>query len=236
MGPYAMRCRRGAGATHDRLADRRRGHRQVEVLLQPVPALGLQEDDRVIERNRRAQERVRIAGRPRGDDGEPCRVRVVRLGALRVVLHGADAAAVGDANHHRQTDSAARPVAVLRDMADHLVERRVGEAVELHLHHRTEPIQRHTERGPGDARLRHRCVEAAVRTHLLLETVRDAEHTAQPADVLAVDDHRVVLAHRVAKGRIERPGHGHFHQRSSPARNSCSSCARWASSCGVRVA
>ena len=69
-------------------------------------------------------------------------------------------------------------------------------------------------------------VEAAIGAHLRLEPVGDAEDTAKPADILAVDDHGVVLAHRVAQRRVERAGHGQLHQLSSAARNSCSSSAR----------
>ena len=55
-------------------------------------------------------------------------------------------------------------------------------------------------------------VEAAIGAHLRLETVGDAEDATKPADILSVDDHGVVLAHRVAQGRVERTRHGELHQ------------------------
>ena len=133
------------------------------------------------------------------------------------MLHGTDPAAVRDADHERQSDATARPVAVLRDMADDLVQRGVGEAVELHLHDGAQAVQRHAERGTGDAGLRDRRVEAAVGAHLGLQSVGDAEHTAELADILAVDDHGVVRAHRVAQRGVERAGHRQLHQAGSSA-------------------
>ena len=204
-------------AANNRFADRRGGHRELEVLLQPVAALRLEKDDRVVEGDRRAQQRICVRRRARRHDRQARGVRVVRLGTLGVMLDGADTAAVGDADHHRQADASPGPVAVFRDVADHLVEGRVGEAVKLHLYHRAQPVDRHADGRADDPRLRDRGVEAAVDAHLRLQTVTDPEDTAQLADVLAVDHHGVVLAHRVAQRGVECSRHRELHQEVSSA-------------------
>src|SRR5580704_17435351 len=118
-------------------------------------------------------------------------------------------------------------------MADHLVERRVGEAVELHLDDGAHAIDRHADGRADDPGLRDRGVEAAVDAHLRLQTVTDPEDTAQLADVLAVDDHGVVPGQSVAGARGGGPFHGDLHPAvSSAAVNSCWRMASSASSSG----
>src|ERR1700722_27997 len=153
------------------------------------------------------------------------------------MLHRADAAAVRDANDERQTDASARTAAVFRHVADHLVERGVREAVELHLDDRAQPIHRHADRRPRDAGLGDWSVEAAVDAHLRLQTVGDTEDAAELADILAVHDDAVVLAHRIAERGVQRARHRELHQEvSSAAVNSWLRIARCACSCGVGVA
>jgi hypothetical protein len=109
-----------------------------------------------------------------------------------------------------------------------LLERRVGERVELHLDHRAEAVHRHADGHADDAGLGQRGVEAAVRAELRRQAVGDPEDAAQCADVLAEHQHGVVLAHRVTQCGVERLAHGQRHRPSSSA--SQPACSR---SCGV---
>ncbi len=69
------------------------------------------------------------------------------------MLHGADAAAEGDPDHHRQADGAERAQPHMRELGHDLVEGGVDEAVELDLAHRPVAAQGQPDRGADDARL-----------------------------------------------------------------------------------
>ena len=98
---------------------------------------------------------------------------------------------------------AARAVAHPGDVRDELLERRVGEGVELHLHDRPQPVHRHADGRAEDARLGERGVGAAVLAELRGQPVGDPEDAAERADVLAEDVHVRVLGERVAQGAVE---------------------------------
>jgi hypothetical protein len=124
-----------------------------------------------------------------------------------VVLDPADAAAVGDADDHRQPHGPLRAVAHLGDVADHLLEGGVGKRVELHLDHRPHAVHRHADGGADDAGLGERGVEAAGFTEPCGESIGDAEHPAQRPDVFAEDENALVGRHRVGESAVERRRH-----------------------------
>ena len=136
---------------------------------------------------------VRVDGRGRNHHLQPGGVRVVRFRALPVVLRGAHPAGERDADDQRRTLPATGAEPVLGDVADHLVEGRVGEALELHLGHRMPSGQGQPQRDTGDGRLSQRRIEHPLRTELGLEAVGHAEHTAQRTDVLAQHEHPGVV-------------------------------------------
>ena len=103
---------------------------------------------------------------------------------------------------------AAGAVAHPGDVADQLLERRVGEGVELHLDDRPQPVHRHADGRAEDARLGERGVRAAVLAELLGESVGDPEDAAEGADVLAHDVHGRVVGHGVAQRAVEGLRHG----------------------------
>ena len=115
-------------------------------------------------------------------------MREERLGRLAVVLDGADAAAVGDADDDRQLDLAERAGVHLGELGDDLVVRREDEAVELDLHDRAVAAQRQADRGADDAGLGERGVDDPVLAEVLLQAVGDPEDAAELADVLAHDE------------------------------------------------
>ena len=186
--------------------DRRHRHADVDLLLGEVLPLGLQEDHRVGVVDRRAQQPVGVGVGRRGDHVEAGGVRVVRLGGVAVVLDAADAAAVGDADDHRQPHRAPGAVAHLGDVADDLLERRVGEGVELHLDHRAHSVHRHPDGHPDDAGLGQRGVEAAVLAEVLGQPVGDPEDAAERTDVLAEHDDPLVARSWRRAGRCSAPG------------------------------
>lgn len=128
-----------------------------------------------------------------------------------MVLDAADTARVGNPDHHRQPDPAAGAVAHLRDVAHDLLERRVGERVELHLDYRPPAVHGHPDRHPDDARLRQRGVETVTLTECGGEPVGHPEHPAQRSDVLPENDDALVGGHRVAQRGVDRLRHGHLY-------------------------
>ena len=89
------------GPDQPRLEQRVGRGRRVELGLLPVAALGLEEHDRVVARDRLLDHPVPVDRVRRRDDAQPGGVREVRLRALAVVLDRADAAAVRDADDQR---------------------------------------------------------------------------------------------------------------------------------------
>ena len=134
---------------------------ELAVLLRPVPAFGSRTITGSGSAIAQSQQPVRVERRRGHDHLQPGGVHVVRLGALAVVLLAADPAERRDADHDRHVDSAPRALPVLRDVADHLVERRVGEPVELHLDHGSSirrspsPTAAPAIAGLGDRRVEH---------------------------------------------------------------------------------
>ena len=106
------------------------------VLLRPVPRLRLQEHHRVGIGDRPTQHCVCVQRRGGGHHLQPGGMCVVGLGRVRMVLR----ALIAPPNGMRMTigmpTRSTGSIAVLRDVADHLVQGRIGERVELHLHHR----------------------------------------------------------------------------------------------------
>src|SRR5699024_2725346 len=92
----------------------------VDVALDPVAALGLEHDHRVLGLDGLAGQPVGVVGGGGGEDPQPGGVGEVRLGALGVVLHRADPAAVRDADHQRHVHAAAGAVVHLRDLGGDL--------------------------------------------------------------------------------------------------------------------
>ena len=140
---------------------------------------------------------------------QPRSVGEVHLRALLVVLHRADVPAVRDPDHDRHADRALVPVGDLRELRGDLVERGEDEPVELDLAHRPEPAHREADRGADDAGFGQRRVEDALLAELGLQPLGHAEHSAELADVLAHEEHAVVLAHRAPQPRAERAAERH---------------------------
>ena len=127
-------------------------------------------------------------------------------------------------------------VAHLGHVRDDLLERRVGERVELHLDDRPEPGHGHADREADDAGLGQRGVEAAVLAEVAGEPVGDPEDAAELADVLAEHDDVVVVGHGVAQRGVERLGHRTVAIRrplAPAAASSAATTSRCSRSCGV---
>ncbi len=97
--------------------------------------------------------------------------------------------------------------AVLRQVADDLVERRVGEPVELDLRHRDEATHREPDRDADDRRLRQRRVETPSVAEGFGEPLGHPEDSAELRDVLAEDQDAVVVRHRVVQCPVDRLHH-----------------------------
>ena len=78
------------------------------------------------------------------------------------------------------------------------------EVGELHLGDGTEAPDRRADRDPHDARLGDGRVDDAVRPELLDEAVRDAEHPAADANVLAEEDEALVAAELLEQRVVHR--------------------------------
>ncbi len=76
-----------------------------------------------------------------------------------------------------------------------VVEGLVDEPRELHLGDRPETIHCHPDRHPHDARLAQRRIQRALLTVGLQQPIGHAEDPTVQADILAQDDHAVILLH-----------------------------------------
>ena len=134
----------------------------VDLALLPVAPLGLEEDDRVVGRDRLLDHAVAVGRVARRHDAQPGGVGEVGLGRLGVVLDRADAAAEGDADGQRHGHPALVAVAHLGHLRDDLVEGRVDEPVELDLADRPVPAHGQPDRRADDAGLGQRRVDDAA--------------------------------------------------------------------------
>ena len=181
-----------------------------------VHLLVLEEEDRVLVADRRAEQAAGVVRGRRDDDLEARHVGEERLDRLRVVERAVDAAAVRRPDRHRHAVAVVRAVAHPRRLGHDLVERREDEVGELDLGDRPQAVDRGADRGADDHRLGQRRVDDAVVAELGPQAVGGQEHAALLADVLAQDDDRLVAAHlvgeRLADGVDER---ARRHQRSA---------------------
>src|ERR1700683_5320936 len=129
------------------------------------------------------------------------------------MLDRADAALERDANDERHLVDAVRALVELRHLADDLVEGRVHEAIELDLAHRAIAANGKAHRSAHNGRLGKGRVDDAVFAEVLLQSVGDAKHAAELADVLAHDEDLLVLLHRATQALVQGLRHGHGGRR-----------------------
>ncbi len=127
--------------------------------------------------------------------------------ALRVMLERAHPAAIGHAHHQRNLEAPLGALAEARHVVLDLVEALEGEAGELDLADRAQPVQRHPHRGAHDGGLGQRAVDHAPRSELPLEVVGDAEHAAIHSHVLAQDEDVGIPLHFLLERHVERLHH-----------------------------
>ena len=185
----------------------RASRRRATDSLGPVLPFRLQEDHRVRAVDRGPQHGVGVVGRTRRDDPEPGRVRIENLGGIAVVLDAANSAAVRNADDDRHLDVTARSVAQFREVARDLLERWIGEGVELNLHDRSQSVHRHADCRADDARLGQWCVEHPRLTEAPGQTVRHSEYATERAHILAIHDDSLVGGKGVGERQIQRSGH-----------------------------
>ena len=87
-------------------------------------------------------------------------MREHRLGAFRMMLNRANAAATRRAQNHRATQAAPRARAQPRGVIEQLIDAGIGEAAELNLRDRPEALRRQADgdardAGFGDRRIEH---------------------------------------------------------------------------------
>ena len=115
------------------------------------------------------------------------------------VLDRADVPSVGHPDDNRHADATLVPVGHLGQLGGDLVEAGEDEPVELDLTHRPKPAHRQTDRGADDSGLRQGGVDNPPRPELLLQPFGDAEHAAERSNVLAHEQHALVVAHLTAQ-------------------------------------
>ena len=105
---------------------------------------------------------------------------------------------------HGDRDGEAHAVARLARDIDELVEPARDEVRKLHLADRAHPDDARPDRGADDPRLGQRRVHHALRAELVDEPVGDLEGAAEDPDVLAHQEHALVLAHLAAQAVADR--------------------------------
>ena len=159
------------------------------------------------------EERARVARSRRHHHLEPGNVGVELLLRFRVVLQRPHATAERHAHHHLAVEASLRAHAVARRMILDLMKALEGEAGELDLAHGFESVERHSDGGADDGRLRERAVDHALAPERAVQVLRHPEHPAVHTHVLADDHHIGVALHLLAKGQVQRLDHGHLGHR-----------------------
>ena len=154
--------------------------------------------------DRGEQQAVGAARRGGIDDPDARNVREHRLGALGMVLRRVDAGAARRAQHHRAGQPPARAMAHAPGVVEDLVDRGVGEAGELDLRDRLQPLDRHADAHAGDEALGERRVDHALGAEAPGEPQRRAEHAAVHAHVLAEHDDGGIVLHLALEREVDR--------------------------------
>ena len=110
-------------------------------------------------------------------------------------------------HHQRRARLAPRARAHLGSLGDQLIQALVHEAHELDLGDGLEPGQRHAESRPDDGGFRKRRIEYTVGAEPTLQPVCRPEHTAELPDILAHDQHALIVTERLLKCRVDRLHH-----------------------------
>ena len=175
-----------------------------------VQALGLEQYDRIVVLDGADQQSLGVVGVRGHRDLEAAHVREQHLGALRVRLAAADAAAAGHAHRDRRVEIPGAAIAQPRELADDLVVGRIDVVGELHLGHGPQTVHAHADRRADDAALGDRRVEHAMLAVLALQSVGAAEHAAEEAHVLAEHDDVGIAPHGDVHGGVQRLDHVHL--------------------------
>ena len=179
-----------------------------------VEALGLQEDDGIVVLDRGNQQAlgvIRVGGHDRAQTAD---LGEHGLRTLAVGLPAVDAATARHADGERAGKVARRAVAQTRCFGDDLVAGRVEIIGKLDFDHRAQAVGAHADRGADNAALGDRGVKHARAAVFFLQALGAAEHAAEVAHILAVDDHVVVAFQHHIHGRTQRLDHRHracFH-------------------------
>ena len=123
----------------------------VHLPLDVVAAFGFEKDHGIRGCDGLLDHPVGVVRAGRGDHLQPGGVAEVRLGGFGVVLDGPDAAAVGDAHHHRHRLAPGGAGVQFRDLRDELVEGGEDETVELDLGDHAVAAHRQSDGGADDS-------------------------------------------------------------------------------------
>ena len=163
----------------------RAGGLGVHLALEPVAALGFEDDDRVLAVDRLLDHPVGVMRVGRGDDAQAGGVGEQRLGRFGVVLDRTDAAAVRDPDDDRYGQVAVAAGVHLGQLRGDLVEAGEHKAVELDFADGLVAAQGESDRRADDAGLRQRGIHDAVGAEFGNQAVSDAVDAAEGPDVLA---------------------------------------------------
>src|SRR3954469_6274212 len=167
-----------------------------------VEALVLEEAHGIGVADRADQQALRVGGRGRRHHLQARNLKEPGLRVLGVERAAGEAAARGQADHHRHRHSLA--VMHLRRDVDKLIEAAGDEVRELHLAHRPHALGRRADGGADDRALGERGIQHALRAELLVEAVGDLERATKRADVLAQAEDRRVAAHLLPQSLRDR--------------------------------
>ena len=171
---------------------------------QAVGLLVLQEDHRVVVANGRFEQALGLVGRGRGDHDQAWGVEKQGFHVLRVKQAAADAAAVGDADGHRNLQRTVGAVVGAGRLADELVDAGPDEIGELHFGNGPHAAKRRAQGDAHDGRFGQRRVDNPLRAEILDESLRRQENATALAHVLAHDENALVLLHLFVEGRAHR--------------------------------
>ena len=193
----------------ERVAFLRHMHDRARHRAEPAHALQRlveHEHHRVVVGDRREHQALGVVRVRRHHHLETRHVREARVQALRMLAGIAVTAADRGHQHHRAAHAAAGEVRLLGGEVVDRVEAHAEEVDEHQLHDRPHPRCREADRGTDEAGLGNRRVAHALRSMRGEQSLRRTEHTAELGDVLAHDQHRGIVAHRLRQRLADRLG------------------------------
>src|SRR5690554_3041232 len=158
------------------------------------------------------------------------------LGTLGMVLRGMNTATKGCPKYHRTVQPATGAVTHPAGMADNLLHARVDKTKKLKFGHRFQALSGHPDGGTGNEVFGQWRIHHPLEAKAVLQPHGGTEDPAIGGDILAQQDHSLIIRHGTVQGQVNGFNQGDImgfgggvrRIHASPPRYLSASCSRWA--------